>query len=69
MKTKNPYKERTMIWALYEEDYSDLTASQIADVFGTTKEYVNQAMRRIKRETGYVVPYVRLSPQGRPICK
>lgn len=56
-KPKNPFRVKTMLWALMEEDWSDLTVAQIAEVFDTTYLSVNSALVRIKNETGYVVPH------------
>lgn len=68
-KRPNPFKPRTMVWALYEEDWSDLTVKQIAEVFGTSPETVYAAIRKVKQVTGYRVPYVTLSPKGESLCK
>ena len=54
---KNPYRPRSMLWALMEEDYSDLTIEQIAEVFDTGAPTVYSSITRIKRETSYEVPY------------
>lgn len=53
----NPYKPRSMLWALMEEDFSDLTIKQIAEVFDTGAQTVYTALSRIKHDTGYTVPY------------
>lgn len=53
----NPYKPRSMLWALVEEDFSDLTVAQIAEVFDADMHTVYTYLSRIKRETGFVVPY------------
>ena len=68
-KGPNPFRPRTMVWALYEEDWSDLTVHQIAEVFASSDSTIYAAMRLIKRKTGYRVPHVRLSSKGEPICK
>lgn len=68
-KGPNPFRPRTMVWALYEEDWSDLTVHQIAEVFASSDESVYAAMRLIKRKTGYMVPHVRLSSKGVPVCR
>lgn len=60
-KPRNPYPPRSMIWALMAEDWSDLTAEQIAEVFNVSRSYVYAQIRQIRRETGYCVPYVRLN--------
>ena len=57
---KNPYRPGTMIAALYEEDFSDLTAKQIAEVFDVDVSYIYKAALRIKRETGRQVNYLRM---------
>lgn len=68
-KGPNPFRPRTMVWALYEEDWSDLTVHQIAEVFSTMPETVYAAIRVIRKKTGYSVPYVHLSRKGEPVCK
>ena len=68
-KGPNPFRPRTMVWALYEEDWSDLTVHQIAEVFSTSPETVYAAIRKVKQVTGYRVPHVALSPKGVPVCK
>lgn len=68
-KGPNPFRPRTMVWALYEEDWSDLTVHQIAEVFASSDESVYAAMHLIKRKTGYMVPHVRLSSKGVPVCR
>lgn len=65
-KVQNPYRPRTMRWALIEEDWSDLTLRQIADVFGCADTSVSMAMQDIYKRTGYRVPYVHLDSHGRP---
>lgn len=67
-KKPNPFRSRTMIWALYEEDWSDLTVHQIAEVFGTSDSYVYAAIRRIRRLTGYRVPYT-VPSKGVSVCE
>lgn len=56
-KKPNPYRKGTVLWALYEEDWSDLTISQIAEVFNTSTAYISAVMRQITRQTGYLVPH------------
>lgn len=68
-KGPNPFRPRTMVWALYEEDWSDLTVHQIAEVFASSDESVYAAIRKVKQVTGYRVPHVALSPKGEPLCK
>lgn len=63
---ENPFKPRSMRWALIEEDWSDLTVRQIAEVFGTKEPVIYAAMRVIHRKTGYWVPHVRAEKAG---CK
>lgn len=49
---KNPYRPGTMFAALYEEDFSDLTVKEIAEVFGTSTGPVRSVIYVIKRDTG-----------------
>lgn len=53
----NPYKPRSMKAALYEEDFSDLTLEQIAEVFDVFEASVRNTIIRIKIETGKTVKY------------
>lgn len=68
-KGPNPFRPRTMVWALYEEDWSDLSVPQIAEVFSTSPETVYVTIHKVKQVTGYRVPHVALSPKGEPLCK
>lgn len=61
-----PYKPRTMRWALVNEDFSDLTVKQIAEVFETSTPVVYAAIKQIEAQTGYKVPYVRLRQKRKP---
>lgn len=65
-KPKNPYPPRSIKWALMEEDWSDLTVSQIAEVFGEEAEprTIRRYIASIEHRTGYVVPFKRC-PAGR----
>lgn len=56
----NPYRPRSMLWALVEEDFSDLAVKQIAEIFDTDEKVIYQAMTRIKKETGISVKYLRI---------
>lgn len=65
-KPKNPYPPRSIPWALMEEDWSDLTVNQIAEVFGEEVEprAIYRYIASIEHRTGYVVPFKRC-PSGR----
>lgn len=68
-KPVNPFVPRSMRWALMEEDWSDLTVRQIAEVFDTSIESVKASMSAIKRKTGYIVQYTGAPlgvPKGKP---
>lgn len=54
----NPFRPRSVIGALYCEDFSDLTCKQIAEVFDVDISTVYSAIRRIRKITGYKVPVV-----------
>lgn len=60
-KPENPYKENTISGRLYNEDWSDKTKRQIADILHTNEKYISNCMSEIKSETGYCVPYIRLN--------
>lgn len=66
-KPKNPFKPKSIVWALMEEDWSDLTLEQIAEVFDSSTNYISKAMQMITKFTGYVVPHVHKDTRGRPI--
>lgn len=55
----NPYPKWTLIWSVMEGDLDDLGAAQIAEVLGTSSDAVHAMISRIRRETGYSVPYTR----------
>lgn len=65
-KIDNPFKKDTIIWALFEDDWSDLNVHQIAEVLGCKPNYVRCAMYEILRVTGYRIPYTRLPGGRRP---
>ena len=52
-------KKESIEYALRNEDFSDLTVAQIADVFSTHTSYIYDIMRKIEKETGKKVPYNR----------
>ena len=54
-KPDNPYPYRSIRWALMEEDWSDLTYKEIAEVFDTTPQSIQYAIAAIKKKTGYTV--------------
>lgn len=66
----NPYRKGGIAFdvmeaALQEEfdglpGISDLTTAEIAEVLGTTREAIANAIVSIKKKTGYVVPYVKM---------
>lgn len=56
MQKSNPYRKGTVIWAVLEGDWEDLTTQQIAEVLGAKRHTVQVSMARIKRELGYKVP-------------
>lgn len=64
---KTAYRKRSMLWALCNEDFSDLTKAQIAEVFNTSPTTVQHCMSKIKRETGFVVKYIKCDVKGNKI--
>lgn len=52
-----PFRYRSISWALYMEDFSDLTIRQIAEVFDVPVYTIRNAMSYIKKETGKIVEY------------
>lgn len=63
-KPPNPYRKGSIIWALYEEDWSDLTINQIAEVLGASYGVIASQLRKIRQDTGYMVP---VTHQRRPV--
>ena len=61
---KRAYRYRSMRWALCNEDFSDLTVSQIAEVFNTSYDSVIKAIGDIKKKTGFTVQYIRKRKEG-----
>lgn len=55
-KPQNPYRPRTIIWSIFEGDWSDLTAGEIAQVLGTSPNAIRCYISTILRQTGYRVP-------------
>lgn len=53
----------TLTWCLTHDDWSDLTASQIAEVLASTRHSVTSALSRLRRD-GIEVAY-RRDRQGR----
>lgn len=54
---KNPFTPGTMRAALYEEDFSDLTIEQIAEVFNSTINAVHSAMTEVRTKTGKQIEF------------
>lgn len=57
MKPENPFRKGSLIWAVMEGDWSDLTPSQIGEVLGSSGKSVSNQIIRIRRLTGYRVPH------------
>lgn len=55
---KDLFRHRSMVWALYYEDYSDLTIDEIAEIFDTSDSAVYSAIHKIKEKTGKSVKYI-----------
>jgi len=53
-------RQRTMVWVLRNEDFSNLTVPEIAELFRTSENAVRYTMAEIFQKTGYRVPYVHL---------
>lgn len=56
------FRPRSAIWALANEDFSDLTISQIAEVLGIEPTTVNNYIHKLKKEYGITVAYVHVPP-------
>lgn len=61
---KCPFKKGTIAWALVNEDFSDLTLAQIAEVFGTNEKYIAAVMKGVYQKTGIRVKYTERSKKG-----
>ena len=69
IKPENPYtkylqndrngKKISVLWSVFEGDWEDLTVPQIADVLNAAPSHISAYIYRIKRDTGYIVPYVK----------
>lgn len=57
VKPENPYEKGTLSWNLMEDDWSDLTVRQIAEVLDVMPGSVYGALKRIQQRTGYAVPH------------
>ena len=64
---KIPYKKGTLAYNLIVDDWSDLTAVQIAEVLGCPAQSVRTTILNIRKRTGYQVPYVKLGSCGKPL--
>lgn len=53
----NPFTPGTMRAALYEEDFSDLTIEQIAEVFNSTVNALRRAMTEVRAKTGKQIEF------------
>lgn len=50
----NPYSPGSIKSSLYEDDFSDLKNSQIAEVLGCARSTVDKYVLQIERETGKI---------------
>ncbi len=76
IKPENPYtkylqndsgrKKISVLWSVFEGDWADLTIPQIAEVLNTTPNCISAYICRIKRDTGYIVPYVKRKVGRKP---
>lgn len=60
-KPANQYRPGSSLEKLYNGDWSRCTAQQIADALSCMPQTVQKYMVKIKAETGYVIPYLRMS--------
>ena len=66
MKPENPFRAGTLIWAVMEGDWEDLTVNQIAEVLDTTPQQISVYIAIIKRKIGYAIPRLR---KGKRTCQ
>lgn len=67
MRKTEGFKKGSMRWALCNEDYSDLTVNQIAELFDCTRNSVTKAMQDIFRLTGKRIRYTKVDKMSNPI--
>ena len=58
-KPKNPFREGSLVWAVMEGDWEDLTVTQIAEVLDTIPNNISVCITRIRKKTGYLVPHLK----------
>lgn len=58
-KPENPFKKGSVIWSVMEGDWEDLSKEQIGEVLVTSEARISEAIYKIKKKTGYEVPYKR----------
>lgn len=56
-KPNNPHRKGSTIWSVMEGDWEDLTRKQIAEVLCVPLATIHESVRRIRAETGYMVPH------------
>lgn len=66
-KPANQYRPGSSLEKLYNGDWIRCTAQQIAEALCCMPQTVQKYMVKIKAETGYVIPYLRIS-QIRKTC-
>lgn len=58
-KPNNPYTKGTLIWAVMEGAWEDLTVTQIAEVLDTVPNNISAYIIKIRKQTGYLVPHLK----------
>lgn len=56
------FRYRSAIWALANEDFSDLTIPQIAEVLNIEETTVSNYIHKLKKEYGITVAHVKIPP-------
>lgn len=56
------FRPRSAIWALANEDWSDLTIPQIAEVLDIEETTVSNYIHKLKKEHDIIVAHVKIPP-------
>lgn len=64
---KVSFRPGSLIEKIFNGDWRDKTCKMIAEELHTREQQVRHCVWRIKKITGWVVPYIRLDAHGRPI--
>lgn len=63
-KPKNPFDPASVMYQLYEGDFSDKTVKEIAEYFDELPQSIYARISIIQRRTGWKIPYKKRPPTG-----